>query len=308
MHIAAMVIWLTSFADTAAVPQRFEYSQLHMGVRVRIVLYAEEQSQARAAAEAAFRRFAELDATLSDYRNDSELNRLCARAGGGPVSVSRDLFVVLSRAREVAKRTGGAFDPTARPLVELWRAARRTGELPAQEAVERERTFVGWSRLHLNPKSQTAELLDPGMRLDLGGIAKGYACDEALRAIRAAGVRSALVEAGGDIALSEPPPGESGWAIRIASLGETLKLANCGISSSGDEVQFVEIGGKRYSHILDPRTGAALTEGWTVTLVGPDAFTTDPWATALSVLGDRYEKLVEKWAGVRVVAIQRRDH
>ncbi len=306
MHIAAMVMLVTSLADVAAAQQRFEYSQIHMGVQVRVVLYATDEAVAKAAAESAFRRFAELDDILSDYRRDSELNRLCARAGAGPVPVSQDLYTVLERAREIAKRTGGAFDPTAGPLVAPWRRTKQSGELPSQEELRRAQALVGWSRMLLDPRRRTVELLEPGMQLDLGGIAKGYACDEALRAVNTTGVRSALVEAGGDIAVSEPPPGTEGWAVRIPSLGTTLLVSNCGLSSSGDEVQYVEIQGARYSHILDPRTGLGLTEGRSATVLGPDAFTTDPWATALCILGERYRCLVEEWGGVKVLSVRSR--
>jgi len=283
-------------------PQRFEYSQLHMGVRVRVVLYATGAEQAERAAHAAFTAFAELDEVMSDYRRDSELNRLCDQAGGGAVAVSEHLYRVLERAREVARRTAGAFDPTAAPLVLLWREARRQGALPSEEALAQARSLVGWHLMLLDPKRRTVELLNAGMRLDLGGIAKGYACDQALEALRREGVECALVEAGGDIAVGDPPPGSEGWVISVPHARERQVLSRCGVSTSGADAQFVEIAGVRYSHILDPRTGYGVTDARTVSVIGADAFTTDPIATALCVLGERSVPSLEEWANVKVIS------
>lgn len=281
--------------------QRFEYSQLHMGVRVRIALCAHEEDHAERAAAAAFSVFAELDSLFSDYRIDSELNRLCDQAGGGAIAVSEHLFSVLTRAKEVARRTAGAFDPTAAPLTRLWRETRQQAALPSPEALAEARALVGWHQILLDPKRRTVELLTPGMRIDLGGIAKGYACDQALAALRREGIQSALVEAGGDIALGDPPPGEPGWVVSVPHAGKQLTLSRCGVSTSGTDVQFVEIGGVRYSHIIDPRTGYGLTRRCAVTVIGPDAFTTDPIATALCVLGERFVPILEEWAKVKVI-------
>lgn len=282
-------------------PQRFEYSQLHMGVRVRIVLYANREEQAEHAAQAAFSTFAELDAIMSDYRLDSELNQLCSRAGTGPIEVSEPLFAVLQRAKEVARRTAGAFDPTVAPLVLLWREAWSRKSLPSKDALIEARTLVGWHLMQLNPERRTVEFLQQNMKLDLGGIAKGYACDQALAALRREGVDSALVEAGGDIALGEPPPNSEGWVISLPHNRKRLTLSRCGVSTSGGDAQFVEIAGVRYSHILNPHTGYGVTEGWTVTVIGPDAFTTDPLATALCVSGDRLAPMLQAWAGIQVI-------
>jgi thiamine biosynthesis lipoprotein len=300
MHTAAVIM---SFLISGGIgpTQRFEYSQLHMGVRVRVVLYATGEDHAERAASSAFAVFAELDALLSDYRRDSELNRLCDRAGSGAVEVSEHLFRVLERAKEVARRTAGAFDPTAGPLVRLWRKTLQTGAPPNPEALANARALVGWHLMLLDPKRRTVELLNAGMRLDLGGIAKGYACDQALEALRQEGVSSALVEAGGDLALGDPPPGGRGWVVSVPHAGKRIALSRCGVSTSGNDVQFIEIAGVRYSHILDPRTGYGLTVNRTITVIGPDAFTTDPIATALCVLGERAVPMVEAWANVRAI-------
>lgn len=288
---AAGVLWLCAGTARAQTPTRFEYKEYHMGVDVRIVVYAPDQQTAERACAAAFERFAELDTLMSDYRSDSELMRLCARAGGPPVPVSRDLFLVLQRSQDLAMRSNGAFDVTCSPAVRLWRTARKTHVLPTPADIERARSLVGWERLRLDPRRRTVQLLTPGMKLDLGGIGKGYADDCAQRTLKQFGITSALVEAGGDIVVSAPPPGQDGWKIEVdnaegATRKPILHFANVAISTSGDTEQFVEIGGKRYSHIVDPRTGQALTDRIAVTIVAPDGLTSDGLSTAVSVLGE----------------------
>jgi len=260
-----------------------------MGLPVRIVLYAADERSALEAARSAFARIAALDATLSDYRPDSELNRL-SRTSGEWVHVSRDLFTVLRRAREIAEITGGAFDPTIGPLVALWRESRRLGRLPAEDAVADARARVGWRHLELDGGLRRARLAGPGMRLDLGGIAKGFALDEAREVLGSLGVRRVLLEAGGDIVVGDAPPGRSGWTIEVPGASadfarRAAALENAALSASGGAAQFVEIDGARYSHVVDPATGLGLTRDATVYVICPDAATSDALATAISVGG-----------------------
>jgi FAD:protein FMN transferase len=266
---------------------RFKYTQLHMGVQVSITLHAPNQAAAERAATAGFKRFAELEDVMSDYRPASEVMRLCAKAGGQPVEVSPDLFKVLERAVKVARQSEGAFDVTVGPLVQLWRRARQTGQLPPAEELRRALALVGWEKMSLHQKTRSVHLKVPGMRLDLGGIAKGYAGDEAIKAMKHNGVSRAMVEAGGDIVMSGPPPGQKGWRIQIdtTSPPKVRELSNCAVSTSGDVNQFVEVGGKRYSHIVDPRTGLGLTNRTAVTVIAPDGLTSDSLTKVVSVLG-----------------------
>jgi thiamine biosynthesis lipoprotein len=282
---------------------RYQYTQLHMGVQVRITLFAPDRPAAERAAEAGFRRFAELEDVMSDYRPTSELMRLCAKAGGPAVPVSPDLFRVLERAQEVARRSGGAFDVTLGPLIQLWRVSRRNGVLPTAEQLAEAKSRSGWRRLLLNKRERSARLLVPGMRLDLGGIAKGYAGDEAVAAMKRSGVGRAMVEAGGDIVASGPPPGQRGWRIALENPGAAppvLEAANAAVSTSGDTAQFVEIGGKRYSHVVDPATGLGLTSRTEVTVLARDGLTSDSLSTAVSILGpERGRRLVGRYGGAR---------
>jgi thiamine biosynthesis lipoprotein len=261
-----------------------------MGMQARVVVYAPDEPRARRAASAAFRRIGALDAALSDYRRESELMRLCDHAGKGPVKVSADLFRVLSRAQELAKWSDGAFDVTCGPVVALWRQARRTGRLPSDADRQAALKLVGWRNVVLHPTRREVELKMPGMRLDMGGIAKGYACDAAMKEIRWYGLRRAMVEMGGDLVVGDPPPGKPGWAIEIPNADDPLDrlqyLSGMAVSTSGDTEQWVEIGGKRYSHIVDPRTGMGLTSRTAVTVIARRGEISDGLSTALSVLGE----------------------
>ena len=221
------------------------FSETHMGSRVEITLYALDDASAKRAVAAAFQRIARLDGIMSDYRPSSELMQLCRQAGGQPVSVSEDLFAVLSQAQELSRRSGGAFDVTVGPLVRLWRRARKSFQLPDPDDLAQARLLVGYRMLRLDPQKRTAQLERKGMLLDLGGIAKGYAADAALKVLREHGIGSALVAISGDIAAGEPPPGETGWKIGLAPLegppDHSVLLKNAAVSTSGDTEQFVEI-------------------------------------------------------------------
>lgn len=269
--------------------QRWEYRQLSMGVAVRMVLYAPDEDTAFNAAKAAYARVAAVNEAASDYKIDSELMRLCKKAGQGPVKVSDDLYTLLDKSVDVSRRSHGAFDCTVGPLVKLWRAARKNGKLPAAEDIEKAKALVGWEKIRLDPQNRTAELLVPGMQLDMGGIAKGYAGDKALETLRQHGVTRALFEAGGDVVLGDAPPDQKGWKIEITGGKETqdevVELANCAVSTSGDTIQFVEIDGKHYSHVVDPRTGLGLTSRLLVTLIMPKGIDADSLSKMCGVLG-----------------------
>ncbi len=282
---------------------RFEYSELHMGVRVNLTVYAAGPETAARACRKAFDRFADLEAIMSDYRPDSELMKLCALAGQGAHPISPDLAVVLRRAQRVAERSGGAFDVTCGPYIQLWRHARKTRKLPSSSDLAAARSHVGFQLLHLT--DTTATLDRPGMRLDLGGIAKGYACDEAVEALKAEGIDRGMVEAGGDVACLGTPPGKIGWHVVIAGTGFEFWLKNQAISTSGDAEQHVTIGGKRYSHICDPRTGLGLTTRRQVSVVADTGLITDSLSTALCVLDEAEGRALAQADGAQAVYVKK---
>src|SRR5947209_4644082 len=290
---------------------RYEFTEPHMGTRVRIVLYAPEGATADRAAKAAFARVAELNGIMSDYLPSSELMRLCAKAGGPPVPVGPDLFAVLQRAQEVARKSHGAFDVTVGPVVRLWRRSRRTERLPEPDQLAAARALVGYDKMVLDPAAKTVRLTKPGMQLDLGGIAKGYAAQAAIDTLKKEGVMRALVAAGGDIVVSAPPPDAPGWTVAIVPLNDAdkppmLTLHEAAVSTSGDAEQYVEIGGVRYGHIVDPRTGLGLTERFNVTVLARDGTTADAWTKVVAVLGpQKGGKLIEALDGVSARVVRK---
>jgi len=292
--LTSVALFVISCSTAApAKPQRYEFSRIEMAVPFRIVLYAPSSTVASNAAQAAFARVRQLNNILSDYDSDSELSRLSQTSGENQeVPVSDDLWRVLFRAQEISRKSEGAFDITVGPLVNLWRKARREKKFPDAELLQEAKSRVGYKNLVLNPRSKTAKLLLPGMRLDLGGIGKGYALDEALKTLREIGIQRALITGGGDMAAGDSPPGKPGWEIELAPLDVTnapparfILLKHGGLATSGDLFQRLEINGKRYSHIVDPRTGIGLTDHSLVTIIAKDATTADGLSKVVSVLG-----------------------
>jgi len=331
--ICLFVTFISPFAHAEAkealTGHRFQ--QVHMGMPVHLVVYAATTQQAQAAGKAAYQRVKELDAILSDWKPNSELNQLCKQAGNGPVPVTDDLFTVLLKAKRLADATQGAFDPTASPVVRLWRQARKTGQAPEHQAMQEALRHTGHQHLKLNTAHQTVELLIPNMQLDLGGIAKGYIGDEVAKTLRAHGIKSFLYIAGGDIIAGDAPPpkstlengdasvtatdtpsqafevSENGWRIdptHYADASEDqdgksvpiLYLQNEAASISGDTVQFVVIEGIRYSHVVDPRTGQGNTSRRMCVVRARHGVDTDGLATAGTIIdSDIYKHLTKAY-------------
>ena len=252
---------------------------------------ADSPEEFQKASDAAFERIREIEQICSDYRNDSEVLILSAQGPTSePVPVSNDLWQVLSVAMEVNTATDGAFDVTVGPLTREWRRFRRRNQFDEARIAEA-MSGVGAKHLTLHPEKQAVSLAASRMRIDLGGIAKGYAIDAAIEVLTEHGITRALVDAGGDIGASDAPRGELGWKVGITGLNPkeppvlVTYVANSAVATSGDAYQFLEHGGKRYSHILDPRTGYGVDHRGTVTVFASKAMLADAWASALSVLG-----------------------
>ena len=301
----------------------FEVTQPQMGTRCRVLVYARDKATANNGCRRAFTEMKRLTAILSDYEKDSEIRTLCRAEPGRAVSVSDELFQVLLQSQSLARKSNGAFDVTVGPFVQLWRASRRSRSLPQKSELTAARNRTGFQRVLLDAHGKTVTLQAESMQLDVGGIAKGYIADAALQALRTAGMPRALVDAGGDIVVGDPPPGRAAWRIAVRDLqqrrdraGATteqesakqgpkkspnaspdpqiLNLVNQAAATSGDVFQFVEIAGTRYSHIIDPRTGLGLTRRSSVTVVAKNGMLADGLASAVSVLGaERGVALIE---------------
>jgi FAD:protein FMN transferase len=271
--------------------QRFEFALPRMGTLFRIELYAGSKVDATRAAAAAFERIEKLEQVFSYYREDSELNCLAREGWTAPRLVSAELFYLLDKSLMFSRLSGGAFDVTIGPVIAVWQKAGRTGRRPSAAELAKARAAVGYQNIELAPETRTVFLIRSDMKLDMGGIAKGYAADQALELLKSRGIRSALVDAGRNLALGEPPPGKPGWKIVIdspdagdANPPRALVLHDVGVATSGNSQRFVQVEGQRYSHIVNPADGEPLRGSASTTVIARDGTAADALATALSVL------------------------
>jgi len=324
------------FVARSVEPRRVEVeegSRILMGTFARIEAVAANEKTARSAIEAGFEKLEWIDDLMSDYKDDSELSRVNRLAYGRAVPVSRELFEVLAASVEYSRRTDGAFDVTVGPLVDLWHEAAEANELPGEEAIAGAEARVGYNKLLLDVNSMTVRFAVDGMRLDLGGIAKGYAIDRAVEAMKTAGASGGMVDVGGDIRCFGRPADRTEWLVglqdpkaagsvqRSADRAEeqttglaealnspellmVLKMSDAAAATSGDYRRFETIGGKRYSHIIDTKKGEGADKLSSVTIIAPIAMKADALATAVSVLGaEKGMALIEKNEGVEAILI-----
>jgi len=230
---------------------------------------------------------------MSAYRPSSDLSRLNRAPAGKSVPLDGDLLSLLDRSRHWTPLTDGAFDPTARPLFELWKQAGKNQRLPTDDGIAAALKPTGWKHLTLDLEARTAVKAVEGFQIDLGAVAKGYAVDRALEQLRRAGFAGGLVEVGGEVRVFGAAPAGETWTIGIRDpfrpdeLCGRLALRDAAAATSGNYFRFSEIDGHRYSHVLDPRTGWPADAAASVTVIAADCTTADVWATVLSVLGEK---------------------
>jgi len=292
-------------------------NRLVMGTFARIIAVAIDSGTANNCVEAAFEELKRIDELMSDYKSDSELSEVNREGFEKEVKVSEALFDVLKRSAAYSRETGGAFDITVGPLVDLGRWAEEKGQALGEEEILRARERVGFEKLELDEMKRTVRFSVEGMRLDLGGIAKGYAIDKAIEAMQGLGAIGGMVDVGGDIrCFGAPPEGKRLWLVGLQDPHEggdvvgagklllVLRLANGAIATSGDYRRFSVIDGKRYSHIIDTQTGHASEGLSSVTIIAKEATLVDALATAVSVLGaQKGLELIERQKGVEGVLI-----
>lgn len=266
---------------------RFTFTHYQMGTQFRVILYAESAAKADQASGLAFARLDELNQRLSDYLPESELNQLCKRAGERPkILVSQDLWQILRISQGISRKSSGAFDVSIGPLSHTWRKAFRQKAFPGEASIAQAKEKVNFKWVKAHRKNPFVKLRKEGMQLDLGGIAKGYAADKMAEVLVNEGCSQFLIDAGGDMLLGAPPPERKGWRVATAQADRPPEiLSHCAVATSGDTYQYLEHKGRRYSHIIDPRTGYGLIDQKQVTVIAPNATLADALASALSVLG-----------------------
>ncbi|MCC7259298.1 MAG: FAD:protein FMN transferase [Gammaproteobacteria bacterium] len=259
-----------------------------MGTRMEVRLWHDDELAARRLISSAMAEFDRIEAGMSTYREDSEISRLNARAASGPVPVSADLFDIVTRSIELSEFSGGAFDITYESVGQLYDFRRR--QRPSEAEIAAHLPQISYRHLRLDPVARTIAYDTPGTRINLGGIAKGWAVERVIAQLRAAGVRHALATAGGDTRLLGDRRGEP-WVVGVrdpddaARLITRLALDDEAISTSGDYERFFDEGGERYHHILDPKTGRSAHGVRSVTIVGPDAVMTEGLTKTVFIQG-----------------------
>jgi thiamine biosynthesis lipoprotein len=263
-----------------------------------------ERRHAEEALEQAERTLRAVEARMSVWLADSEISRFNAAGAGEEVPLSPDTLEVLRMAREASTQTAGAFDVTCRPVIELWKQAGQRGVAPTETDLAGARRVSNWDLIELTDTGAIKR--SDSACVDLGGIAKGYAIDRAAEALRRAGMAGGLVDVGGDLACFGRQADGQAWSVDVRNPFGSSPLARilvrgAAVATSGNYARYTEIGDRRYSHIVDPRTGQPAETTQSVTVVAPTATTADIWATALSVLGP--EGLGQLPEGVEVLMV-----
>ena len=306
-YVLFVLLFSSSFLCGAAPVQLFSQTHPAMGTLFTIYLYAADSAQAAADFEAAFGEIDRLDATLSNYRPNSELSRINRNAFREAVTTDPEVFEFLRRSFDYARSSGGAFDITVGPLMRAWGFFRGQGHYPSADELKRAQASVGWQRVLLDDAARTVRFQVQGMELDPGGIGKGYAVDQVVSKLRESGVESALVDAGSStIYALGAPPGKDGWPVQVPRPEErkerkqsisTVLLRDKALSTSGNYEKFFMLNGRLYCHIMDPRTGAPVRGVLQTTVIVPQAIDSDALSTAMFVMGPvRGVKLLESFS------------
>jgi thiamine biosynthesis lipoprotein len=268
-----------------------------MGSTYTIVAYGEDRLKLATAVEAAFDEVRRLDNLLSNYKPKSQWSLVNRDAAAGPVRVSRELLDLMEACQEYSRKSGGAFDITVGPLVRTWGFYKGSGRLPHRAEIRTALSQVGYRNVIVDKESQTVRFTKPGVEMDPGGIGKGYTVDRVAEVLRQSGIRSALINAGNSSLYSiGAPPGERGWKVKIRHplerdrVAADVVLEDQSMSTSGTSEKFFQSGGKRYSHIFDPRTGYPATGTLSVSVIAPRTIDSEAWTKPNFILGKEWAK------------------
>lgn len=285
-------------------------SEFLMDTIVECRVFHDDSQEAEEILDLVFEAMGQLEQILDRHRDYSETNRVNRSAGREPVAVSAELNGVIAKAVTVAEKTGGAFDITIAPLVELWGFGTDRVSVPDEKDIAQALTLVDYGKIRL--EDGTVFLESEGMQLDLGGIAKGYIVDRAAKILRENGIDSAYIDAGGDIRVLGGKPDGSAWKVGVRNprgqdrmaLVAVMEIRDRAVVTSGDYERFFTVDGVRYHHILDPKTGQPARGLASVTVLAPDAFTADAYSTACFILGlEKGMQLIESEPDLEAIMV-----
>jgi len=273
--------------------KRFRFTENKMGSPFHLIFYYTDSVEAAAIAKECFSIVDSLNDVFSDYSSTSEVGHL-AQQLPGPYIISGELLSMIIQSKQAWKKSRKTFDVTMGSVTQLWRKKRKENMFPADSEIKKAKRTTGFENVVINPQEKTITFKKPGIRFDFGGIVKGYAAQKIIGFLKTKNINIALADAGGDIAMSDSPPGKLGWMVSInlpeqenKTWDKKLIVKNCAVATSGDAYNFITHNGKRYSHIIDPRTGYGVTSQRNVTVIAKDGTTADWLATACSILSIR---------------------
>ena len=285
--------------------KKFLFTQTKMGSPFNIIIVEKDSVNATILAQQCFQLVDSFSHIYSDYDTCSELNKLYNK--NFPIKVSPALFDILTISKKAFEKSAHSFDISIGQLSRLWRKSRKEHLFPSVALVTETKKNTGFQYLEIDSTEKTIHFLQPNIRLDLGGIAKGYIAQKIIDFLHSKGVHAALVDAGGDISMSGAPPNAKGWIVGVnvpeqtdELLKTTLSLQNISVATSGDAYQYILHNGKKYAHIIDPRTGYGVSFQRNVTVIAKDGATADWLATACSILPIKTAYVVAKQANAEV--------
>lgn len=288
-----------------------------MGTFANVISIAPDFATAQEAVERAFDEFKKIEKLMSYHKSDSELSRINQNAYRQDLKVSDVTLDVIKKAIQFSELTDGAFDITVAPLVELYKKAEDINSIPQMQEIEDARSKIGFQKLFLDAEKKTIRFSVEGMKIDLGGIAKGYAIDSAVREMKRTGATGGMVDIGGDIRVfGEAPGSREYWRIGLQdpNIGKydlsedkyvlVLKVNNLAVATSGDYRRFYLVGGREFSHIFDTRIGMSSNELGSVSVIADTALAADALATAVSVMGrEKGLQLIEELVDTEAVLL-----
>jgi thiamine biosynthesis lipoprotein len=302
-----MIILVAALQPMSAMAQWYSDERAIMGTSVRVELWHEHQQIARRNIEKVMHEMHRIDEAMSPYKKTSDLSRVNRSAALRPQHISDELFSLIEKSIEVSRQTDGAFDITFASVGHFYDF--RKHEKPGKEQLQKALPAISYRHIKLDPHGKTISFTHKGTKIDLGGIAKGYAVDRAIELLKAAGISHAIVSAGGDSRIIGDHRGRP-WVVGIRdprnkkAMAAVLPISNSAISTSGDYERYFEQDGIRYHHIISPKTGTSASSMQSATVIGSNATTTDALSTSVFVLGvERGMALVNSLPGIEAVII-----
>ena len=296
--------------------KRYRFSEQKMGSEFTILLYHSDSNKAQIAASNAFKIADSLNYSFSDYLINSEVSKLSKTAGTDQwVRVSADLMEIIEKSNYAWIKSKGTFDITVGRLTKLWRKNKKDKKLPNQDSLKIALGTTGMKFVQINKNLGLIKLKKKGTQIDLGGIGKGFAAQKMLDYLKSQNITTALCDAAGNMAIGDAPPDTNGWNIAVqipnktqTLLNQMLQITNRSISTSGDLYQYFEVNKKKYSHIINPKTGLGITSQKQVTIICENATRADWLSTACCILPTKKALNLAKKENAEILIIESKNH